>query len=181
MSSLTNNRFTYKSNVPNVKYALSELEKAALKEIGKFVTKTAKANVDEVTEKRTGLLRRKIGYWIKRKDKSVQVGVRKEAFYGLMIENGHRVFTAKMKAQGYYINKRGQMVQRGILNKMKSASGKTRLHNLTATEFGGSTVPARPFLTPAAQDHISEIREIAAKYIKEIEKDTVTINSGGDE
>lgn len=175
MSSLTDNKFTYKGNVPKVKYVLTEIEKAALKEVGRFVTKEAKNNLSEVTEKRTGLLKRSIGYWVKRKDKSVQVGVRKKAFYGLFIEKGHRILP-----KGFYINKRGLMAQKGT-KKLTGGEGQKRRYRASTVEFGGNTVPARPFLTPAAQDNIPEIRKIVGQYMAELSKENVTVKTGGDE
>jgi HK97 gp10 family phage protein len=61
----------YQSNAKQVKYVMTELERAALKEVAKFLRKGIKARVP-VDE---GVLKKNVGTWVKRKDGSLQVGV----------------------------------------------------------------------------------------------------------
>jgi HK97 gp10 family phage protein len=191
---VSNDNKNYKSNINKVKYVLTELERAALKEIGIFVAgearknapigiyrdmngnvlfsrriKTSKGKVDH----RPGTLKRNIGYSIRRKEKSVQIGVRGKAFYGRFVEKGHKLMTRDVAAEGFYINKRGQIAQRGMLKLTKPKGKKTKWRNISAAEFGGRNVPAHPFLTPAAEKNINQIRIIAGKYFKEIEKENI--------
>ena len=129
--STTNNKFTYKSNKPRVKYVLTELERAALKEIGRFAVKEARKRIN-IRSKR---LWRGTRINIRRKEKSVRMGIahKAKAFYGNFLE------------------------------------------------FGTVKMAKKPFLTPAVQENIPEIRSIAEKYIKMIETEgsaITVINEG---
>jgi HK97 gp10 family phage protein len=191
---VSNDNKNYKSNISKTKYVLTDLERAALKEIGIFVAgearknapigiyrdmngnvllsrriKTSKGKVNH----RAGTLKRNIGYSIRRKEKSVQIGVRGKAFYGLFVEKGHKVVTRDMTAKGFYINKRGQIAQKGVLKLTQPEGKKKKWRNVSAVEFGGRNVPAQPFLTPAAERNIPEITRIAAKYLKQIEQENI--------
>ena len=79
-------KFNYQSHIPKVKYALTEIEKACLKEIGRYVRDEAR----ERSPFKTGRLKKNISYQIRRKDKSVRLGVRGKAFYGMFFEFGTR-------------------------------------------------------------------------------------------
>jgi HK97 gp10 family phage protein len=124
---VSQSNFTYQSNFPKVKYALTEIEKACFKEIGRLVRKDAKGRINS----RTGNLKKNINFQVRRKDKSVRIGVKRKAFYGIFLE------------------------------------------------FGTSKISAKPFITPAARENALQIRMIAAKYFKEIEKEILAINLGG--
>ena len=166
----------YQSNVQKVKYVLTEVEKACLKEIGRYARDEARERVPG----KTGNLKKNISYQIRRKDKSVRLGVKRKAFYGLFVEKGHKIVP-----KGFHINQRtGKMVKPGALSLQNSIVGirkdgttytKRRWRNAISMEFGGKTIPARPFLAPAVKENVDHIRLIAGKYFKEIEKDNITI------
>jgi len=59
------------SNVDRVQYTISELERAALKDVAKFLRKQVK-NAVPVDE---GVLKKNVGTWVKKKDSSLQIGV----------------------------------------------------------------------------------------------------------
>jgi HK97 gp10 family phage protein len=65
------NSIKYISNAEGVKEVLSELERAALKEAGKFIRKEVKDRVP-VDE---GTLKKNVGTWVRKKDTSLQIGV----------------------------------------------------------------------------------------------------------
>ncbi|MFA5715839.1 MAG: HK97-gp10 family putative phage morphogenesis protein [Candidatus Paceibacterota bacterium] len=166
----------YQSNIPKVKYVLTEIEKACLKEIGRYVRDEARERVPV----KTGKLKKNISYQIRRKDKSVRLGVKRKAFYGLFVEKGHKILP-----KGFHMNQRtGKMVQAGHLSLQDTSVG-IRKDGTTYTrrawksaismEFGGKNVPAKPFLTPAVKENINHIRLIAGKYFKEIEKENIDI------
>ena len=93
----------YQSNANEVKNVLSELERAALKEVAKFIRKDAKRRVP-VNE---GTLKKNIGTWVKKKNASLQIGVYsaknakrkklKVAYHAHLIEFG----TVKMQARPF--------------------------------------------------------------------------------
>lgn len=141
----------YKSNIAKVKYVLEENEKAALKEIGRFLAKEARQNVEAVTTKRSGILRRNIGYFIRRKTKSVEVGVRKKAFYGVFVEKGH-----KNIGKGSYFDERSGKVRKPVAFLKLGA---------LKTEFGGSMTKPHPFLMPAIERNIDAVKEIIKKHM----------------
>jgi HK97 gp10 family phage protein len=96
----------YQSNTKQVKYLMSELERAALKESAKFLRKEMKSKipVDE------GILKKNVGTWVKRKDGSLQIGIYtrqrakrkgyKYAFHAHLVEFG----TKKTRAQPFLRN-----------------------------------------------------------------------------
>ena len=165
---MSNDNKNYKSNIPKVKYVLNELEEGALKEIGKFVVKEARQRI----ESKSYRLSKAIAYYLRRKEKAVRIGVRghgkRSAFYSNWVEKGHKIL---LKNQ-YFNEKSGKAVQ---TFRAKSKFGGTYLlkKRSISFEFGGRTVPPHPFLTPAAEENISQIRIIAGKYFKEIEKENI--------
>ena len=95
--------FKYESKAKEVKYVMTELERAGLKEIAKILRKKVKAAVP-VDQ---GVLKKNVGTWVKRKDGSLQIGVytrdrakRKKytyAYHAHLVEFG----TKKMKARSF--------------------------------------------------------------------------------
>ena len=96
---MSNDNKNYKSNIKNVKNALTACEMAAFKEIGKYlrtevrknitnsvVTRTYKKKDGTLVKIRPGRLKRSIGFGIMRKFKYLQIG--SKAFYAPMIELG---------------------------------------------------------------------------------------------
>ena len=103
----------YYSNVTRVKYVLEENEKNALAKVGQFLKKEMKKILKATTTEDTGTLKKAIGYSIKKKTKSVQVGFRHKAFYGKFLELG----TSKMRPHPFVmpaiVNNLGKV--RGII------------------------------------------------------------------
>ncbi len=87
----------YQSNLPRVKYVLEENEKAALKAVGKFTRAEARRILSTVAVERSGTLRKNIASYVRRKTKSIEIGVKKKAFWGLFLEKG----TRKMRARPF--------------------------------------------------------------------------------
>ncbi|MCK9326513.1 MAG: HK97 gp10 family phage protein [Bacteroidales bacterium] len=95
--------FKYESKAKEVKYVMTELERAGLKEIAKILRKKVKAAVP-VDQ---GVLKKNVGTWVKRKDGSLQIGVytrdrarRKKyiyAYHAHLVEFG----TKKMAARSF--------------------------------------------------------------------------------
>lgn len=78
------NGVTFVSNVDQAQYLLSELIRAANRDVGKFVTKTARRNL----VRKTGAGRSAIQYW-NRKDGTLQIGYKGgRGFYAAMYELG---------------------------------------------------------------------------------------------
>lgn len=90
----------YKSKIPEATKQLWAAQNKALKEIGKFVVKEAKANA-VVAERsiehsihgkkfkiKKGQLKNSIGYWVFRKEQRVLIGFRKKGWYGGFFEKG---------------------------------------------------------------------------------------------
>ena len=73
---ITKNGVEIISKVDRTKYALKQLVHAANKDVGKLITKRTREKIN----KRTGRGRRFTQYWA-RKDGSLQVGYKPEAFY----------------------------------------------------------------------------------------------------
>ena len=165
---MSNNNKNYTSNIPKVKYVLNELEEGALREIGRFIVKEARQRI----ESKSFRLSKAIAYYLRKKEKSVRIGVKnkskKDPFYGIWVEKGHKI----MLKNQYFNEKSGYAVQ---TFRAKSKFGGTYLlkGKSVSFEFGGKMVPAHPFLTPAAEENIAQIRIIAGKYFKEIEKENI--------
>lgn len=96
-------KVTYQSKGKEVKYLMTELERAAFKEVAKFMRKEIKAGVP-VDQ---GTLKKNVGTWVKKKDASLQIGVYtrerakrkgyRYAFHAHLIEFG----TKKMHARPF--------------------------------------------------------------------------------
>lgn len=79
---------TFESKVDQTKYNLHELSRAALKDVGKFVTREAKQTIN----RRTGRGARNIQYWVRSYQKypDLQVGIKPGGFYTGFSELGTR-------------------------------------------------------------------------------------------
>jgi HK97 gp10 family phage protein len=77
---------TFKSNVDQVKYTIHELSRAALKDVGKFVTRTARQDIS----RNTGRGRKNIQYWVRYRQKypDLRVGIKPAGFYTGYMELG---------------------------------------------------------------------------------------------
>jgi HK97 gp10 family phage protein len=104
---MSRNEFKLESNVSEVQYVLSELERAALKEIAKFVRKEAKRRAPVRPGPTGGTLQKNIATWIRRKSGALQLGVYnkqtatkkglKHAYYAGWVEFG----TVRMPAKRF--------------------------------------------------------------------------------
>jgi len=70
---------TFTSNIDAVSYSLHELSRAALRDVGKFVTKEARKKI----KRRTGRGAKNVQYWVRSKQKypDLQVGIKPGGFY----------------------------------------------------------------------------------------------------
>lgn len=83
---ITKNGVEFVSNVERLQYTLKELERAALRDVGKLVCKRTKQKI----KRRTGRLAKNTQYWVRSKQKvpNLQVGFKPGGFYGLYQEIG---------------------------------------------------------------------------------------------
>lgn len=83
---ITKNGVEFVSNVERLQYTLKELERAALRDVGKLVCKRTKQKI----KRRTGHLAKNTQYWVRSKQKvpDLQVGFKPGGFYGLYQEIG---------------------------------------------------------------------------------------------
>lgn len=79
---------TYTSNVERVKYTLSELTRAALRDVGKYLTKEFRLAYYGHFKKRRGKVGKFTQYWVRKKDCDLQIGLKPNAFYGGFQEKG---------------------------------------------------------------------------------------------
>lgn len=91
-------KLNYESRVEQVKQKIKEKPENALREIGKFLVKEIRASTPRgikrkirlksgnMLEIKPGRLRKSVGYWYRKKEKDLQVGLK--AFYASMIEFG---------------------------------------------------------------------------------------------
>lgn len=83
---ITKNGVEFVSNVERLQYTLKELERAAMRDVGKLVCKRTKQKI----KRRTGRLAKNTQYWVRSKQKvpDLQVGFKPGGFYGLYQEIG---------------------------------------------------------------------------------------------
>lgn len=74
------------SNVDRIQYTLKELERAALRDVGKLVCKRTRQKI----KRRSGRLAKNTQYWVRSKQEvpDLQVGFKPGGFYGLYQEIG---------------------------------------------------------------------------------------------
>lgn len=92
---------TYTSNVEACEYTIEELTRAALRDVGKFITKKFKELYYSTFKKNTGKAAKACQYWVKTKTKPIelQVGIKGgkiEGFYSRFQETG----TSRQKKYG---------------------------------------------------------------------------------
>lgn len=75
---------TFESSVDKVQYTIEELSRAALKDIGKYISKETRKQI----ARKTGRLAKNTQYWVRKKDADLQVGFKPGGFYGLFQEIG---------------------------------------------------------------------------------------------
>nr|DAR13377.1 MAG TPA: type I neck protein [Caudoviricetes sp.] len=83
---ITKNGVEFVSNVERLQYTLKELERAALRDVGKLVCNRTRRKI----KRRTGRLAKNTQYWVRSKQQvpDLQVGFKPGGFYGLYQEIG---------------------------------------------------------------------------------------------
>lgn len=91
---ITKNGITFESNVERLQYTMKELQRAALRDVGKLVCKRTRQKI----RRRTGRMSKNTQYWVRTKQEvpDLQVGFKPGGFYGLYQEIG----TNKMRKIG---------------------------------------------------------------------------------
>lgn len=85
---LKKDHIEYTSNVERTKYLLSELTRAALRDVGKFITKRTRQVYQTRLKKHSGRLAKNIQYWVRKRDADLQIGYKPGGFYGGFFELG---------------------------------------------------------------------------------------------
>lgn len=80
------------SNVDRIQYTLKELERAALRDVGKLVCKRTRQKIKRRSRKNS--IHKYIQYWVRSKQNvpDLQVGFKPNGFYGLYQELGTDIF-----------------------------------------------------------------------------------------
>jgi hypothetical protein len=86
---------TFESRLEQCQQKIKEKPQRALPEIGKLIV----AEVRKVTPKKTGYLRKSLGYWFRKKENDLQVGFK--AWYAVPLILG----TLGNKANNFFTNK----------------------------------------------------------------------------
>ncbi len=83
-------KVSYTSSVDYVLYTIQELIRGALRDTGKFITKQTRLSFYNKHKKKTGYVSKGIGYWVRKRDGDLQVGMGKKGlgFYGGLFEVG---------------------------------------------------------------------------------------------
>lgn len=83
---ITKNGVEIISNVDRIQYTLKELERAALRDVGKLVCKRTRQKI----KRRSGRLAKNTQYWVRSRQEvpDLQVGFKPGGFYGLYQEIG---------------------------------------------------------------------------------------------
>lgn len=74
----------YISSVDRTAYTLTELTRAALRDVGKYICNRTRKKI----RRRTGRLSKNIQYWVRKKEGDLQVGFKPGGFYGGFQELG---------------------------------------------------------------------------------------------
>ena len=84
------NGIKYVSSVEKTEYTLFELSRAALRDVGKFVARSFRQSYYQHYKRRTGKVGKNTQYWVKTKTKNpeLQVGIKRDGFYGMFQELG---------------------------------------------------------------------------------------------
>jgi hypothetical protein len=80
----TKSGVTYIGNVDRIKYTLTELTRAALKDCGKYICRRTRQKI----KRRTGKLAKNTQYWVRKRETDLQVGFKPGGFYGMYQELG---------------------------------------------------------------------------------------------
>lgn len=74
----------FTSSVDRCNYFISELSRAALRDVGKFICKRTRQQIN----KKTGRLSKNTQYWVRKKECDLQVGFKPGGWYGIYQELG---------------------------------------------------------------------------------------------
>lgn len=89
---LDRNGVTYTSNVDRASYTIKELTRAALRDVGRFVSRTANSSAMQLKGlKRSKRVRGKSSafqYWVRKNEGNLQVGIKHGTWYGTDQELG---------------------------------------------------------------------------------------------
>jgi len=140
---VSNYKENYQSNLPRVKYVLTEQEMNALKLIGRTLAREVRKDTPLGPTRK---MRKNITYHVIRKTKSVQVGIRSKIFYAAFVELGHRIGN---KTTGY-LKKAGRSGKKG------------------GTSLG--SVPAHPFFMKAIDRNVAAVKKIVMDHLKATER-----------
>ncbi len=80
----------YESSVERTQYTINELTRAALRDVGKFVTRTFRKEYYSIFRKQKGNVGKYTQYWVRSKQETpdLQIGLKPNAFYGGFQEVG---------------------------------------------------------------------------------------------
>jgi len=81
---MNKNGVQFTSDVDKVQYTIRELTRAALRDVGKFVTRETRKKIN----RRTGRVAKNTQYWVRKHDVDLQVGFKPGGFYGGFQELG---------------------------------------------------------------------------------------------
>lgn len=86
---ITRNGVEYLSNVDRAKYLLVELQRAALRDVGKLVRKRAMQEARNQPGLRRGKrISKAFQYWVRRRETNLQIGIKHNTWYGVAQELG---------------------------------------------------------------------------------------------
>jgi len=78
----------YVSNVDRINYSISELTRAALKDVGRFFRKYFTQSFYSTFKRKNGKVGAAAQYWVRRRETDLQVGIKPTGWYGGFQENG---------------------------------------------------------------------------------------------
>ncbi len=80
---------TYTSDIDRCSYTITELSRAALRDVGKFVCNRARQNISSAgIKRRSGRMSKSVQYWVRKRETDLVVGFKKSGFYGGFQELG---------------------------------------------------------------------------------------------
>ncbi len=88
VTKIKNGKVEFISNVDKVTYTLEELTRAALRDVGKFLCNKFRSGYYGIFRRKKGNVGRYTQYWVRRKERDLQFGLKANAFYGGFQEFG---------------------------------------------------------------------------------------------
>lgn len=97
VTKVTKDGVTFKSNVDRAQYTLTELKRAALRDVAKLIRKRMIQKLKKLPGmKRSKRLYRSTQYWLRRREGDLQIGFKHDTWYGVHQELG----TSKQPKRG---------------------------------------------------------------------------------